>query len=522
MSKNKTRGVVAAGHVATAEAGKQVLEADGNAVDAALASAFAACISEPLLTGIGAGGYMLVHDSKSGQQTLFDYAVMMPGKGRKTSDNQQVQMTPTPVDFGGTIQMFHGGHAAVGVPGFVAGLVSAHQRYGRMPLHELVKPAQALAKKGVKVTKQQAYLIEILSGVIAITPDALALFSKDGQLLREDDTFYMPDIGGTLDEIAKTNGQSLYTGDLSHLLLDVMNGGGLITKEDLENYKVIERKPATINYRGAKISTNPPPSSGGALIAHSLRLLEHFDVKSMGWHSPDHISHLLEVMFATSETRKSHFDEYAHDENILERLLADELLQEGREKIYNRLGNTTHISVIDSEGNAVSVTSSNGAGSGVAVPGTGILLNNILGEEDLNPKGFHVHPAGHRMTSMMSPTIVTQDGKVRLSVGSAGSNRIRSAILQTISSVLDFDMSIKEAIEAPRIHTEGHAQIVELEHGIASEAVSQLSGAGHQISLWKEKNLFFGGVQGVTCDPRNGELNGAGDPRRGGVAVTAK
>jgi gamma-glutamyltranspeptidase/glutathione hydrolase len=514
------KGIVAAGHEATANAGKQILEAGGNAVDAAVASAFTACVAEPLLTGLGAGGYILVHDSHKQSQEVFDFAVVMPGKNLQ---KQPAKLTPTPVDFGSTVQMFHGGHSSVGVPGFVAGLCAAHQKYGSMPLKELVLPAQQLAKKGVKINKQQAYLIEILFGIVTITPESKKLFTKDGNRLEEDDVFYMPEIVGALNEIAAYGPKSFYRGSLAKEIVNtVQAGGGLLTVEDLADYKVVSRKPVHLNYRGADVYTNPPPSSGGALIAHSLSLLSNFNIKSMGWHSFAHLSHLLEVMLDTNTVRKSMLDANLHDEDILERLLAAEVIAGSSGKISSRLGNTTHLSVTDNNGNSVSMTSSNGSGSGVAVPGTGILLNNILGEEDLNPHGFHKHPVGLRMTSMMSPTIVIFDGQPRLSIGSAGSSRIRSAVLQVISNVLDFDIDIEEATDAARIHTEGSGSIVELEAGVSPEVAKRLTQAGHQVSLWKEKNLFFGGVQAVTLNPKTGELSGAGDPRRGGVAVIAK
>lgn len=517
---SKVKGVVAAGHQAAAKAGKQILEAGGNAVDAAIASAFAGCVAEPLLTGLGAGGYMLVHDAKAGSQELFDFTVVVPGKGGKTKSS--IEMTPVTVDFGSATQIFHGGYASIGVPGFVSGLCAAHQKHGSLPLAELIKPAQALAKKGVEVTRQQDYLIEILYGIVSITPTAKELFTKNGKRLQEGDVFSNPDIAATLDEIAKTGGKSLYKGRLADALAaEIQKGGGLVTKADLADYQTVLRKPAQVNYHGAQVHTNPPPASGGALIAHSLSLLANFDLAAMGWHSPAHLRHLLEVMLITNEVRRSHFDENLHDEDILERMLASELIADGSKKISSRLGNTTHLSVIDSQGNAVSMTTTNGTSSGVVIPGTGIFLNNILGEEDLNPSGFHKYPAGHRMTSMMSPTIVTQDGKVRLSVGSAGSSRIRSAILQVISNVLDFDMNVKEAIDAPRLHTEGSGFSVELEAGIPEKAAKDLAKSGHQVSIWKEKNLFFGGVQAITRNPKSGELSGAGDPRRGGAAVTA-
>jgi gamma-glutamyltranspeptidase/glutathione hydrolase len=518
---SRIKGVIASGHEATANAGRQILESGGNAVDAAVACAFAGAVAEPLLTGLGAGGYMLVHSANSGQQELFDFAITVPGKGLSKDKLSDLEMTPVTVDFGTAVQIFHGGYASIGVPGFVAGLCAAHKKYGKLPIGELVKPAQELAKMGVKVTRQQDYLIEILTGIVAITPQANKLFHRGGKLLKEGSSFFSPDLSGTLEEIAKTDGASYYHGDIANLIVkEMQKGGGLITAQDLASYEVVSRKPLEVGYRGRKIITNPPPSSGGSLIAHSLSLFSKFNLGSMGWHSPEHISHLLEVMLATNDVRKSYFDKSLHDEDVLEKLLADEMISQGSRKVSSHLGNTTHISVIDSHGNAVSMTSSNGTSSGVVIPGTGIFLNNILGEEDLNPDGFHKHAAGHRMTSMMSPTIVIENGQPRLSIGSAGSNRIRSAVLQVISAVLDFDMDVEPAINASRIHTEGVGSAVEIEKGIPAAAVEKLVQAGRQISLWKEKNLFFGGVQAV--QNKGGELSGAGDPRRGGVAVIAK
>jgi gamma-glutamyltranspeptidase/glutathione hydrolase len=517
---SEVKGVISAGHEATALAGKEILEAGGNAVDAAIAAAFAGCAAEPLLTGLGAGGYMLVHNAKTGTQELLDFAVVMPGKNL---ERDFAPLTPTPVDFGETIQMFHGGHSSVGIPGFVAGICEAHKKYASMPLRELIKPAKKIAEEGVAVTKQQAYLIEILFNVISVTSESKKFFSKNGQMLKEGDILRIHELADSLDEIAATNGKSFYTGRLADLLVKEMDkGGGLVTPKDLKAYEVISRKPAALSYRDAKIYTNPPPSSGGALIAHSLSLLSHFDLKKMGWHSEEHLAHLLGAMFVTNDVRRDLFDKSIDEEDILDRLLAKELIESGSKKIKSPLGNTTHLSIIDSAGNAVSMTTTNGSGSGVAIPGTGILLNNILGEEDLNPNGFHKYPTGHRMTSMMSPTIVTDNNQVRLAIGSAGSSRIRSAILQTISAILDFDMDVKAAINAPRIHTEGAGSSIELEAGIPKEFAEKLAKSGHQVNVWKDINLFFGGVQAVTRNPKTGGLKGSGDPRRGGVARSAK
>lgn len=518
------RGVVAAGHADSARAGAVILEAGGNAVDAAVATALAACVAEPFLIALGAGGFMLVHDEKSGKQTLFDFFISMPGQGLEQS--QRAELVPTPVDFGETTQMFHGGHASVGVPGFVAGIFEAHERYGSLPFKELIIPAKDLAKNGVTLTKQQGFLVEILGNIMKLSPDAEKLFFPNGTALRESDSFRHPDIITTLDELASHGAESFYRGELAdQIVAELDRHGGYVTSTDMADYRVIERKPVSMDYRNHTILTNPPPSSGGALLTHTLHLLSRKDLSQIGWHSYDHLKFLIEAMASTNAVRRALFNDRVHEEDVLDGLLAEEMLQTDHQDLVSRLaaqkpgsnwlGNTTHISVMDGQGNAVSMTCSNGSGSGIAVPGTGILLNNILGEEDLNPAGFHQSPIGQRLTSMMSPTIVLRDGRPDLVLGSAGSNRIRSAILQVVSNVLDYRLSIAEAVEAPRLHVE--AADVELEGGVPATVSKRLTREGYPIHQWKERNLFFGGVQAVGM--HDGTFSGAGDARRGGVAV---
>ncbi len=515
----KTKGVIAAGHPATAEAGKLVLEAGGNAMDAAIAAGFAACVAEPLLTSLGGGGFMLVHDTESGQNQLLDFFVAMPGKGLDKS-RAISKMIPTPVDFGSTVQMFHGGHSTVAVPGVALGLCEAHSRYGTMPLSELIQPAVHLARNGVVQTEQQEYLNLILKGVFELSSDMRKCFYKDGNLLKQGDKLFNPDIAGSLQDIASTKGQTLIGGDIaSAILKEVEAGGGLITAEDLAAYKVISRQPIESSYRSYQIYTNPPPSSGGALIAHTLKLLEKYDLASISYGSFEYLQHLIEAMMRTNAVRRKRLDAYINDGDVLDWLLADAKMHDDHIRLSSRLGNTTHFSVMDSLGNAVSMTSSNGSGSGIAVPGTGIFLNNILGEEDLNPAGFYKHSIGHRPTSMMSPTIILENGKPRLAVGSAGSNRIRSAVLQTILNVLDQQLPIESAVSAPRIHCEG--ELVEIEGGFVDAETTKLARFGYNVNVWKERNLFFGGVQAVEHNLVTGNMSGAGDPRRGGVSVMA-
>ena len=249
-----------------------------------------------------------------------------------------------------------------------------------------------------------------------------------------------------------------------------------------------------MTYRDRTILTNPPPSAGGTLLAYSLALLDRGP-------APPSLRSVLDAMAAAQSERTPEFVEGLDQDGFLERFLAA------------RLGSTTHISVIDADGCACSVTCTNGEGSGVVIPGTGMHLNNVMGEEDLNPHGFHLHPAGRRMPSMMAPSVVMRDGEVELVLGSAGSNRIRSALLQTIVGVVDYGLSVREAVEAPRVHFEDG--VVFAEPGIDLQGLD----GEQRIVRFGALNLFFGGVQAALL--RESQISGAGDPRRGGVAVSA-
>jgi gamma-glutamyltranspeptidase / glutathione hydrolase len=282
----------------------------------------------------------------------------------------------------------------------------------------------------------------------------------------------------------------------------------LLTRADLAAYGVANRAPIGVRYRGRDVLTNPPPSAGGLLIARALALLDASD-------GPPSLEHIVEVMELTQRERTPDFLDGLADPAFVERFL-DEVASPQRPSEPGpggRLGSTTHIAVMDAEGWACSVTCSNGACSGIVVPGTGVHLNNMLGEQDLNPLGFHRFAPGRRMPSMMSPTIVLRDGTPELVVGSAGSNRIRSAILQTIIQCVDHGAQAADAVQAPRVHFEDG--VVYVEPGID---VTVLERAGRTIGRFRERNLFFGGAQAVARDAA-GALSGGGDPRRGGAAV---
>ncbi len=489
-------GVIAAGHPLTAEAGAHVLCEGGNAVDAALGAMLVSFACEPLLTGLGAGGYMLVAQPDRAP-VLLDFFVEAPGRG--ADPTARAELVPISVSFGDAIQVFNIGAASVGTYGMAAGLHEASTRFGRIALAELVRPAAKLARDGVELNLQQAYVVEILGDIVTATPECAALFAPHGRPLRAGESVRQPELADALERLGSEGPGPFYTGDLGAAIAEwVCARGGILTREDLAAYEVVDRAPIRVVYRGREVLTNPPPSAGGILIAYALALL---DVHPG---SPD-TEQIVSVMERTQAERTPEFLDGLDDPEFVERFLR------GRP-----LGSTTHIAVIDRDGWACSVTCSNGSCSGVVVPGTGVHLNNMLGEQDLNPLGFHRHPPGRRLPSMMAPTTVLRDGLPELVLGSAGSNRIRSAILQTIVRVVDEGMRAGDAVQAPRVHFEDG--VVYAEPGIDTRALER---AGRAIGRFRERNLFFGGVQAVERD-RLGRLWGGGDPRRGGAAIVVQ
>lgn len=472
-------GVVAAGHPESAAAGAAALRAGGNAVDAAVGAMLASFAVESPLTGLGAGGYMIVH--RGGETTLLDFFVVASGLDG-TPRTEELAAVEVVFD-ASTVQTFHVGPVSCAVPGTPAGLVEALRRFGSMPLAELAAPAIRLARQGAPVNHQQAYILEILEPIHARLPGTRELYAPEGRTLREGETFRFEALAEALERFAAEGVVPFYRGEVAAALSDfVTERGGTLGRGDLAAYAAIERTPVRTEFRGAEVMTNPQPSAGGTLITYSLDLLERLGRRS----GPEQ---LVAAMDAANEHRA------------------------------DLLGSTTHISVIDAEGMCAAVTCSNGSGSGVLVPGTGVILNNMLGEEDLNPGGFHTIEPGRRVPSMMAPTVVLRDGEVVLALGSAGSNRIRSAILQTVVRVLEQGMGPQEAIDAPRLHSE--AAVVQAEPGIDPEALARIEARGVPVARHPELNLFFGGVQAVARNPETGALSGGGDPRRGGAVAYA-
>jgi len=435
------RGAIAAGHPLTAAAGARVLEAGGNAVDACVAAAFTSWVCESMLTGPGGGGFFLVH--ARGETTLFDAFVAVP---QRPAEGELIRIV---VDFDGdTQQVFHTGAAAVAVPGTALGLEAAHARFGSLPWAELAAPAAALARAGVELTAAQGYLHEILDGLLRHSAEGDAMYGR--RVLGAGDVLRLPDLAGTIERIAAEGARVLYEGGLLPL-----------PREDLESYRVIEREPLSAGFRGSEFVSNPPPSSGGRLIALGL-------------------------------------DALGDDVDVVRAMEAMEAAR------VPAAGGTTHISVVDRRGDAASLSCSLGSGSGVVVPGTGIHLNNMLGEADL---AGSARP-GERLTSMMAPSLVLREGRPSLVVGSAGSERLRGAILQVVANVVARGMGVEEAVAAPRVHLDG--DVVHVEPGVHSER--------DVVVRWREKNLYFGGVSAVEVR-EDGGLAAAGDPRRGGAGL---
>jgi gamma-glutamyltranspeptidase/glutathione hydrolase len=499
------RGVVAAGHPLTAEAGADVLRAGGNAVDAAVAAVLMSFVAESPLTGPGAGGFMVVHTP--GETHVLDFFVAAPGLGLE--DREPASLVPVDVHFSkDAVQRFSVGPASCGAYGTTLGLAETLSRFGTVSLADLTAGPARAAREGVEVVPMQAFLFTVLEPIVTSTPECAAIYAPAGRLLREGDTIRLPELGDLLERLGAEGPGFLYGGDLAHAVSDwVLERGGMLSREDLASYEVIERQPARVTYRGREVLTNPPPSSGGILIADALGILERLDQP----HDPYVVA---EVIASTNRARDEEFLAGLGTEGFLERFLAKQALDTVATEVRSRLGNTTHISVMDAEGACASVTCSNGSCSGVVVPGTGMHLNNMLGEQDLNPLGFHMHPRGARVPSMMAPTVVLRDGDPEIAIGSAGSNRIRSAILQTVLGVVDQGLPAQDAVSAPRLHVEERQ--VDAEPGVDAAALDRLELAGYEVRRWSELNLFFGGVQAVARN-ETGELTGGGDPRRGGA-----
>ena len=512
----KSLGTVACGHPETATAAESVLKAGGNAFDAILAAHFMACVVEPVLASLGGGGFLLAH-TRENRDVIYDFFAQTPLTLR-TKD--EVDFYPIHANFGTTTQEFHIGLASVATPGAVKGLFKIHEDLASMPIQDLAQPAIDAARRGVPVNAFQGYILDIVSPILTATAESRRQYHSQihaDVLIGEGEILQQSQLADFLEALVTEGGDLFYRGDIAQAISDLCaQAGGQLTRQDLAQYQVILRDPLSVVYRHHRVLSNPPPSCGGTLIAFALNLLEHINIGQYGCGSRQHLQCLAEVMRLTNEARFATWTTTA-DDSALYNLLDPHLLQQYREKITGNvlsLRGTTHMSVMDSMGNVASMTVSNGEGCGHMIPDTGVMLNNMLGEEDLNPGGFFRWQANRRMTSMMAPTLVfSPDGKT-ICLGSGGSNRLRTAILQVLINVIDFNKNLLDAVNQPRLHYEN--DLLSIEPGFDLREAQLVSQQYANHKLWDEKNLFFGGVHAVS--EHHGEFDSAGDDRRGGAA----
>jgi gamma-glutamyltranspeptidase/glutathione hydrolase len=513
------KGVVSAGDPRTAEAGAEILKAGGNAYDAAIAATFMSFVVSSSITSAGGGGFLLAYPA-SGPQVLVDFFTQTPKVKRPVDE---LDFRPVVVDFGDKTQEFHIGMGTAAAPGNIAGLFAIHGRFGKLPMREIVKPALEAAVEGVRLHTQTKYQIDILEPILTGSEAGRRIYTKQGSLLENGERVYMPAFADLLDYLSTNGPREFYEGEIARKVAeDCLMSGGHLQLHDFTDYQVVFRKPLSIGYRRHVVHTNPFPNFGGPLIAFLLKILESVPMDKSDYHTPHHLNWLVQGIRLAATARSDIIKSGTRDDVLMKALLREDYLLSMREALHRsmrKMGNTTHVSAVDREYNIASVTTSVGEGCGYFIPGTDIMLNNMLGEEDLNTEGFHKWLPDARMHSMMAPTVVSYDGRPVMGLGSGGSNRIRSAIVQAIINHIDFRLDYDEVVNDPRVHWErGH---LDVEPGIDTEAIEAIDlPQNNERFFWTKKNMYFGGVHAVFIDD-NGGLHGAADRRRAGSVAYA-
>jgi gamma-glutamyltranspeptidase/glutathione hydrolase len=500
------KGIIAAGDRLTAKAGIEILQKGGNAFDCLTATLFAAYMAEPALTSPAGGGILLIYD-KQRNATSYDFFVNTPQNIANNKD-----FYPIEVDFGSAKQTFHIGHASIAVPGVLMGALKIHNENGKLPLGDVLKPAIKYAENGVYLSPFQSYVLEILKPIFLSNENTSKIFTNNNKIIGSNVLWGNFDYSKFLKKVIKEGHNLLYKGEIAEKLVDIcIKNNGLIRMNDLKNYNVTIKNPLKVKFLDYEILTPPTSSIGGILILVALKMMENNNIGK--WGSIEHFETLINAMEISKHFRENVLKENKDNCSLL---LEQKFLNHFKSN-YNKLhklpGNTTHISILDEDGNTLSCTTSLGEGSGVIIPETGIMTNNMLGEEDLNPNGFFNWSPGERLYTMMSPTIITKNDNIYAALGSSGSNRIRSAIVQTIVNLLYFKQDIYNAINNPRMHYE--SGILYLEPEFPLTTINAIKNK-YRVVEFKEKNLFFGGVQAVCYD-----FSGAGDVRRGGIVEYA-
>lgn len=510
------KGVVSTGHPKTTEVAQQVLENDGNAFDAVVAAFFMACVAEPVLASLGGGGF-IVAQNKSADVCSLDFFVQTPAN---KTDLSALDVEEITVDFGSTTQSFHIGRGCVAVPGCIKGIFELHRRYCRLSMPELIAPAMSCAKQGVVMTRRQSALLKLVEPIYLVRNSSRRLFvnSKDGTVLSEGDIYRNDDLAQVLDVLSIEGERFFYEGEIAQEIDQIAKShGGSITAEDLGNYEVEWRHPLRYDFNGSQIYLNPPPSAGGMLVQFAIELMAAHRGTGFDYGSSGYYCSLARVIQLTQQARIEAIARSLDGELKKENLLDAGNLDIYRNEILNRHkanNGTTHISAADKSGNIVSLTVSNGEGCGEILAATGIMLNNMLGEDDLNPLGLNNWLPQRRLSSMMCPGMAL-NADTKLALGSGGSNRIRTAVLQVLLNTILCDLPLDDAVNAARMHYDDRLYIEG--QGIDESVIAALKREHPDLVLFPSRDFYFGGVNAVTIGKNHNQA--VADPRRGGSAV---
>ena len=523
-----TRGAVASAHPLASMAGIETLLAGGNAVDAAVAVGSTLNVVEPFMSGVGGIGLMLV-SRPGGERHVLDFIGAAPRAADVTRCTEEEQGA---------------GPKACATPGNLGGWLTAHARFGRLPRGKVLEPAVGHAERGVPLTFKNVEFFTQARQTLERSPEARRLYWPNGGP-RPGAVVTYKDLAGTLRQVAEGGLEAFYRGPLARTIARaVQEAGGWLAEEDLAAFEATWRQPVTITYRGAEVCSMPPPFSAFQML-ETLNVMEGFDVRGWGHNSVDYLHHLIETIKLASADRLA----YAYgDRTPIAGLVAKSYAASQRARIDGRRAavsegerydprrlpgqiaeghparfeneQTTHFACADGDGMVVSVTQTLGMpfGSGFAVPGTGIVLNNILKWADRDAASPNVLRPGRKSGTMMSPTQVFQDGGFRLSIGTPGSYGILQTQSQMLLNVLEFDMNVQEAIEAPRVRVY-RDRLVDVEGRIDPATRAGLTERGHQVNVLDDWSWVVGGGQGIARDPDSGALMAGADPRRDGYAL---
>lgn len=505
-----TRVAVAASNELAAAAGVQLAALGGNAVDAALAAGLVAMVCEPGICSVAGGAYVTVLPADGSPAVTVDGNVEMPGHGLPPErfGGGLVEIT---TGYGGGLTMTIG-HGSVATPGAIAAVELTHQRYGRAPWREVLAPSIAAARQGFPLgTASVYYLTETHDSVFGWHPDShAALHDPEGRLLAAGAPVFIEHLADSLELIADQGAVVFYRGELAERIArDMAEHDGLLTATDLAAYRAVVRPALGVQVGGWQLATNPPPAIGGPVLAAMLTLMA--GRPHVGW-TADDVAHLVAVQQAVLTYRMEHLD-IAPDRMAAAWELLYKVATGGLAALQGS-SSTVHVSAVDSDGGACAFTASAGYGSGVMTPGTGIWLNNCLGEPELNRRGLHATSPGERLPSNMAPTVGRRGDGAVLAIGSPGADRITTALLQTLAGFANGGLSLEAAITRPRLHVRqlDSGPVVEHELDLA------LPELGLPTSPHHSQSMYFGGV-GAALRDADGTLVAAADPRRAAVVA---